>query len=480
MFTEINGLTVLDEEHATNETIVEHDIPFNYSPYPFQKKAWAAKKEGYRNFIFVWHRRAGKDKTLWNMFISFIVKEWDKPGIYFYCLPTATQARKVIWNGIDNDGFRFMDHIPEELIANKTKQEMTIELKNGTIIQLVGSDNYDRLVGSNPKGMCFSEYSVGNPLGYEYMRPALKANNGWALFPYTPRGKNHGHALIQGAKRLNAHQVSKGKQPRWFIQVETVDTTTRHDGEPILTEEDIEEERLLGMSEDHIQQEYYCSFDAAVMGAIYGEQMRQVHNEGRIKFMPVDSTLPVFISADIGRSDAATWWFIQFKGEQIRLVHYYENTLKDTEHFINYIGDFKVSKNVRVQTVILPHDAKHKTMNAPISVEDKFRKAGYKVDIAPPPTKVTREEGIQQVRSLFSHFVFNEAETEVGVSALTGYVRKYDDVLKIFSKEPLHSWHSNGADGLRTFATWYNVERPQHQKRRTAPRKASGGYKRGR
>ena len=473
MFNEVNGLTVLvEDEVEQDEVVIELDMPYKYEPYPFQRKAWDAKAEGYKNFIFVWHRRAGKDKTLWNMFISFVVSEWETPGLYFYCLPTATQARKVIWNGIDNDGFPFLDHIPKAIVANMTKQDMTITLTNGTIIQLVGSDNYDRLVGSNPKGLCFSEYSVGNPLGWEFMRPVLKANGGWALFPYTPRAKNHGFTLIEGAKRLNAKRISREQQPTWFIQKETVDTTTRHDGSRILTEEDIEDERDLGMSEDLIQQEYYCSFDAAVQGAIYGEQMRKVHSEERITFMPIEPSLPVYVSADIGRSDACCWWFIQFKGEQIRFVHYYENTLKDTEHYINYVGEFKQTNNVRIDTIILPHDAKHKTMQAPISVEAKFKKAGYKVAIASPPTKVSREEGIQQVRSLFSHFWFNEQTTQIGVSALTMYKRKYDDVNKIFSKDPLHDWSSNGSDAMRMFAVWYREDKPQHQRKAPVRRKA--------
>ncbi len=465
MFQEFeDGLTMIDSTQYI-ESELEIEIPFNYKPYPFQSKPWEAKKNGYRNFVFVWHRRAGKDKTLWNIFISFIIDEWETPGMYFYCLPTATQAKKVIWNGIDNDGFKFLDHIPRELIKSKTKHDMTIELINGAIIQLVGSDNYDRLVGSNPKGLCFSEYSVGNPLGWEFMRPVLKRNGGWALFPYTPRGKNHGYTLLDGAKKLNAFRKSKGEKELWYVQVETIETTQDHDGKPLLTANDIEEERILGMSEDLIQQEYYCSFDAAVQGSIYADQMRAAHSQGRVRFAPLDNTKPIYISADIGRSDAAAWWFIQLLQDEIRVVHYYENTLKDTEHFITYINEFKNERNCLVDTIILPHDAKHKTMNAPISVEQKFKKAKFKVAIAPPPAKVSREEGIQQVRKLFPKVTFNEGETEIGVSALTSYRRKYDEVNKIFSKEPLHDWASNGADGFRMFAVWYDERNPQHQRR---------------
>ena len=461
MYEEFDDIALIDTDATDKENAQEVEIPFNYKPYPFQRKGWQAKADGYKNFIFVWHRRAGKDKSLWNKFISFIIDEWETPGQYYYCLPTATQAKKVIWNGIDNDGFAFLDHIPSALIARKLDNEMTIHLVNGAMIQLVGSDNYDRLVGSNPKGLCFSEYSVGNPLGWEFMRPVLRRNGGWALFPYTPRGKNHGYTLVEGAKKLNAHRQSLGKKPEWHIQIETIESTSDHEGNRLLTDEDIEEERILGMPEDLIQQEYYCSFDAAVQGSIYADQMRATHNQGRIRFQPIDPSLPVYVSADIGRSDAACWWFFQFVGAEIRVVHYYENTLKDTEHFIAYCDEFKAARSVRIDTVVLPHDAKHKTMNAPISVEEKFRKAGFRVDICPAPAMVSREEGINQVRKLFSHFIFSEGETEVGISALTSYRRKYDEINKVFSKEPLHDWASNGADAMRMFAVWYDERSPQ-------------------
>ncbi|HHZ94794.1 MAG TPA: hypothetical protein EYN67_04350 [Flavobacteriales bacterium] len=473
MFNEVNGLTVLVEDET--ELVwdeVEVDMPYKYDPYPFQQKAWDAKKEGMKNFIFVWHRRAGKDKTLWNMFVSFIVDEWETPGLYLYCLPTAASAKLAVWQNSDLDGFRLLDHIPKELVDRKLENEMTVHLTNGSIIKLVGSDNYDRLVGSNPRGVVFSEYSVGNPLGWEFLKPAIKRGGGWALFPYTPRAKNHGWELIEGAKRLNAHRLSKGLKPEWFIQIETVETTTDHNGNRLYDDNYIEEERLLGMSEDMIQQEYYCSFDAAITGAIYGEQIRKVNSEERVTFIPIEPNLPVYVSADIGRSDAACWWFIQFKGEQIRFVHYYENTLKDTEHFINYIDEFKQTNNVRIDTVILPHDAKHKTMNAPISVEAKFKKAGYKVAIASPPAKVSREEGIQQVRALFCHFWFNEQTTKLGYQALTSYIRRYDELTKVFSKEPKHDWASNGSDAMRMFAVWYREDKPQHQRKAPVRRKA--------
>ena len=115
-----------------------------------------------------------------------VKKAIEKIGVYFYFLPTYTQAKKIIWDGIDNNGFKFLDHIPEKITKNKNGQEMKIELINGSIIQLIGTDNYDAIRGTNPIGCVFSEYAFQNPMAWEVVKPILKLNGGWAIFNTTP------------------------------------------------------------------------------------------------------------------------------------------------------------------------------------------------------------------------------------------------------------------------------------------------------
>lgn len=185
-------------------------------------------------------RRAGKDVFAFNLMIRSAIK---KVGVYYYIFPTFAQAKRVIWDSITNDGQRFLDYIPEALIESKNSQELKIRLKNGSLIALVGSDNYDALMGSNPRGCVFSEYALQDPRAYQYIRPILLANDGWAIFISTPRGKNHLYDLFNIAKEL----------PSWFVWRLTVDET-KH-----ISREAIERERIEGLiSEDLIQQEYYC------------------------------------------------------------------------------------------------------------------------------------------------------------------------------------------------------------------------------
>ncbi len=219
-------------------------IPHNYEPRPYQLPLCKAIDNGFKRAVSVWHRRAGKDKTL----INIMVKEMFKRiGTYFYFFPTFKQGRMVIWNGMDMDGFPFMNHIPEEIRSRTSHQEMSIKLKNGSIFQIVGTDDIDRVVGTNPVGCVFSEYALQKPEAWEFIKPILRQNKGWALFNYTPRGLNHGWDIYQRAL----------KQEDWFCELLTIKDTKA------LIETDIEAERADGMSENLINQEYYCDFMAS-------------------------------------------------------------------------------------------------------------------------------------------------------------------------------------------------------------------------
>lgn len=191
--------------------------------------------------MIVWNRRAGKDKTCFNYIIR---RAFEKVGTYYYFLPEYSQAKKVIWENIDNDGIRMLSHVPKEIVKNLNNSELKIELINGSIVQLVGADTFDKSgVGANPIGVVFSEYSVTSPDAWNFVAPILAANGGWAIFNFTPRGKNHAYELLEKAK----------DNPKWFTQVLTVDDTH------VLTDEALDEEKR-NHPASIIQQEYYCSF----------------------------------------------------------------------------------------------------------------------------------------------------------------------------------------------------------------------------
>jgi len=222
--------------------MTEITIPFKFRPREYQLPLLKALDKGIKRAIIVWNRRSGKDKVCFNYMVK---KACERVGTYFYFLPEYTQARKVIWDNIDNDGFKMLDHIPPELIKKTNDTTLKVELVNGSIIQLLGADTFSKSgVGTNPIGVVMSEYSVNDPEVWNFIRPILAVNGGWIIFNFTPRGQNHAFKLLEIAK----------DNPEWFTEVLTVNETK------VLSPEDIERERREGMSEAMIDQEYFCKF----------------------------------------------------------------------------------------------------------------------------------------------------------------------------------------------------------------------------
>jgi hypothetical protein len=200
-----------------------------------------AMDRGVRRMVLVWHRRSGKDKLALNLMIK---KMLERKGVYYYLFPEYSQARKAIWDGIDKDGWKFLDHFPKELIQSKNDTEMKIVLKNGSVFQLVGTDKIDSIMGTNPVGCVFSEFSLQNPSAWEMIRPILRENEGWAMFIYTPRGMNHGWKILQVAK----------ENTEWFWEILSIKDTG------VMSDDEVQKEIKEGMPPQLAGQEFYCEF----------------------------------------------------------------------------------------------------------------------------------------------------------------------------------------------------------------------------
>jgi hypothetical protein len=180
--------------------------------------------------------------------------------------PVGTQARKIIWDAIDSQGRRMIDQaFPAPLRSNVHENEMRIKFRNGSVWQVVGSDNYDQLVGTNPIGLIFSEYALADPQAWQILRPILAENGGWALFISTPRGGNHFEDLYATAK----------SSPDWYSELLNVDDTGALSHEVLAAEKK-------EMSEALFKQEYYCSFYGQVEGSYYAQHFEYLEREKRI------------------------------------------------------------------------------------------------------------------------------------------------------------------------------------------------------
>jgi hypothetical protein len=200
--------------------------------------------EGCKRAITVWPRRCGKDLVALNINIALAMQ---RKGLYFYMAPYYTQVKSIIWKGTDGAGKKFLDYIPNDLVAGRNESDLRVELINGSSLRFIGSDNIDSIVGNNPVGVVFTEFSLHKPAAWHYLRPVLAENGGWALFNGTPRGLNH---------MFQQYQLALKSQD-WFVQYLTRDDT----GIPSL--EAIESDRRSGMPESLIQQEYYCSWTSS-------------------------------------------------------------------------------------------------------------------------------------------------------------------------------------------------------------------------
>jgi hypothetical protein len=362
-------------------------------------------------------------------------KMLEEVGSYYYLFPTYSQGRKILWEGIDRDGFRFLDHIPKELRANTNNQEMKIELLNGSIFRVVGTDNVDSIVGTNPIGCVFSEYSLQDPRAWDFIRPILAENGGWAVFNYTPRGANHGKQLFEMAEASE----------QWFTQKLTVDDTHAI-AQDILDNE--RSEMIMKTGNDALfMQEYYVSFDAPVEGSYYGQQLLQAEADGRITSIPYEPTVPVTTYWDLGMDDSMTIWFVQVVGRELRVIDYYENSGQGLPFYAMVLKD----KGYFYGDVWMPHDAQVRELGTGKSRKEVAESLGLK------PLNVTKrpdakEDGIEAVRNILPRCWFDARRCEQGLNALRSYQKVFDDKNNVYRPTPLHNWASHGADAFQTFA----------------------------
>jgi len=416
----------------------EISIPNNWSPRPHQLDFFRAMDNGVKRACLVWHRRAGKDSTS----LNFTAKEmFKRKGNYWHLFPKQTQARKAIWNGINSDGQSILDQVfPEPVRARTSSQEMMIELKNGSTWQLAGSDNYDSLVGANPVGVVFSEWSLCDPNAWAYIRPMLAENGGWAVFIYTPRGKNHGFTLYNMARKAD----------EWFCQNLTVNDTKRADGSPVISMEAIETERAEGMEEALIQQEFFGSFEAQIPGAYFADQLQQAKDQNRVGRIPIEPSLQVHTAWDLGISDSMSIWFFQAMGKEIRLVDYYESNGKGMEHYIQHLTQWADRNGVIYGQHLAPHDIEVRELTSGRSRKDVARDMGITFrTVQRPRTKI---EGIQAIRRMFPRFWIDDERAEQGYACIASYHREWDEKHQRFRDQPVHDWASHGADALQTLA----------------------------
>lgn len=358
----------------------------------------------------------------------------EKPTQIYFVYPTYSQGKKILWEGLDNEGFPLIDYLPRELIASKNSQEMSIKLINGSFFKIVGSDEPDRLVGTNASFMVFSEYALQNPQAWQFLRQVVRANQGTAIFITTPRGRNHAYELYEYAKTM---------PDEWFVSKLTVDDT-KH-----ISAEDLEKERR-ECSEDLIQQEWFTSFSLGVEGSYYSKYLNSIRLNNQICNVPWQPYQKVHLAADIGHDDATALIWFQVIGQAVNIIDCYSNKKQGLEHYAKII----LEKPYLYGKMMFPHDLAVTEWGSGLTRLEQARNLGLTPTIAP---KLSIEDGIEAVRALIPRCYFDQVKTQPLIKALESYRQQFDAKRQVYLGSPLHDWASDYADAFRYLAVSQNM-----------------------
>lgn len=415
-------------------------------PRDYQLPAYKAWEEGCNRLVLAWHRRAGKDDFALN--IAFRDSQ-QSAGEYWHMLPQADQARKAIWDAINpHTGKRRIDEAFPVATRESTRDtDMLIRFKSGSLWRVVGSDNYNSLVGTPPRGVVFSEYALADPAAWDYFRPILLENGGWAAFISTARGDNHFKQLYDYGLTAEG----------WFSQKLTVDDTN------VFTPAQLANE-LAEMQDRHgvedgqalFDQEYHCSFVAPLIGSYYARLIEKAEKDGRVGLMPIDPRYEVHSAWDLGVSDSNSIWCFQVKPTSIDIVDYYEASGQGIEFYAEWLD----SKGYKGWD-LLPHDAHQRV---PVGNPPRTR-IEIMLDIKRRPKLVPIHfvpDGISAVRKTLPLCRFDALKCAPGLRSLRNYRRQWNEQKKVFADAPLHDWASHGSDAFRTLAMgWVTLETPK-------------------
>lgn len=391
--------------------------------------------------IEIAHRRWGKDEIVLAATCELAHK---RIASYWHCLPEYEQGRKALWNAINaHTGKRRIDEaFPPEIRESKDEQQMLIKLKCGSTWQIIGSDRYDATVGAGVAGIAYSEWALANPSAWAYHRPMLEENNGWAAFITTPRGRNHAKAMLDMAKA----------NPKWFAEVSTVHDTGALS--PAQLEESLSEYVALygeDVGRAQFEQEYECSFNAAILGAYFAREMMALRADGRIQEIDPVPGKPVHRAWDIGvRDDTSIWWFQVINGRPM-IFDCYTASGAGVDHYAEIVH----AKPYAPGTDFVPHDAKVKEWGTGRTRVETMEALGLKPQLVPMATFL---DGINAARLTLRKAVFHPRCEDKGIAALEQYRREWDDEKKTFKATDVHDWTAHLSAAFRYLSlAWRNV-----------------------
>ena len=395
----------------------EKNINIPYSPRPLQREVHNSLK---RFNVLVCHRRFGKSVLSINELIKTAVsKQMAKCA---FVAPTYRQGKSIAWE--------YLKYYTKPLMylgGSKNETELKIDLFNGSTIQIFGADHPDSLRGMGFHGVVLDEYALMAPRVWtEIIRPAISDHLGWVMFIGTPMGHNQFWEVYDFS--LRGHKD-------WFGRLYRASETK------VIPEEELRQAQDI-ITDEQYDQEFECSFTAAVSGSYYGKLITKADSEKRITNVPLDENVGVETWWDLGIGDSTAIWFAQRIGEEIHLIDYYENSGESLMHYADVLEE----KGYAYERHIAPHDIQARELGTGKSRLEVSQELGIDFEIAP---KLEVDHGIEAVRNTLPHCWFDREKCKLGLDALRQYRKQWDEKNQVFKNKPLHDWCSHAADSFR-------------------------------
>jgi len=379
--------------------------------------------------VLVMHRRFGK--TVWavNHLIRFALTcELPRPRVAFIA-PTFTQAKRLAW-----DYVKFYAGVIPGVSFNET--ELRLDFPNGARLTLLSAENPDALRGIYLDLAVFDEFGMQNPRVWgEVVRPALSDREGAAVFLGTPAGHNHFFDLLETAKQ----QTEEGSEQWYWKVVKASESGLVKDTELQAAQDQ--------MTPEQYEQEYECSFTAAIIGAYYAKLLTNADDDGRITQVPYDPSYPVHTAWDLGINDSTAIWFAQiFRGGAIHVIDYYENGGVGLQHYADVLN----KKDYNYGDHLAPHDIEVRELGSGKSRIETAFSLGIRFKVIP---RMKVADGINAARMLIPKCYFDRDKCHEGLEMLRQYRQEYDERKKTFRDHPRHDFTSHSADAFRYLAS---------------------------
>lgn len=401
-------------------------VSTGYTPRPLQSELHSKLK---RFSVLVCHRRFGKTVFCLNEMIDRALTCQRTNPRYAYIAPLYKQAKSVAWD--------YLKEYTKEIPGTKyNESELRVDFFNGARIYLLGADNPDSVRGMYLDGAIMDEYAQMSPRMWgQVIRPLLADRKGWAIFIGTPMGHNQFWEIYDFARKFADND--------WFSVMYRASETG------VIDEDELEAAKM-EMDPDEYDQEFECSFTAAVKGAYYGRLLAQADDDKRISDVPFDPALSVSTGWDIGIGDDTVVWFFQQQGGWINVIDFYANRGEGMAHYKNVLDQRAKERGYVYRTHYGPHDLEAKEWGTGKTRQEQASALGLDFEIVAQVR--IKDDGINAVRAILPRCRFDAEHCAEGIEALRQYRREWDDKNRTFRDRPLHDWCSHPADGFQTLA----------------------------